>query len=276
MPPERYTPFMAFLPALHYTSRVPLAFLVVGIVSIAQLSGGCSGAGSDTGTSACPESGIVASERVYGSLLEASEAYAGTGTISVCRGTFPGADILLTDMDIRVEGAGFAETLFDGANEGFVLIASVGGMLELSAMTLYGGVSRTDADGSGGFAAGLFVGTSAARLSEMEIRDNVADWGAGLTMPAAPADGGRPVVTVTNTRLVRNSSAWGGGAIALTGPGTITLNNVDLGSGPDDNEPDDIAFFDGPPDLETHTPIASYQFDGRVSVTCTWETRTCE
>ncbi len=248
---------------------------IAGMLLLTSACDAGKGDGADTAVG-CPSGHVVASDTMYDSLQDATESGA-VEIVTVCSGTFEGGDFAGATGDLRIEGAGSAATQFDGEGSGgSVLSANVSGALTLSGMTVTGGVSRTNADDAGGSAGGLSLGTSDARLSDLEIRDNAADWAAGLALPSAPADGSRPEFAITDTRFVRNVAAWGGGAFSVNGPGTVTLVNVDLGAGADDNGPDDVAFFDGPPTPEAHEPLAVYQFDGVVSVTCVWETRTCE
>ena len=250
-----------------------------GLVGMLLLAPACE---APKGEAECPAGRVLAGGIQYDSLWSATESGAG-GTVTVCEGVFPGDDYIAAITDIHVQGAGAEQTKFNGeagsaeeAASVHALATYVVGSLSLSGVTLTGGASWRDAYDSGGAAGGLWLGVTLATLSDVEIRDNVADWGGGVAVWPDLPDGSRPEVTVSDSRIVRNTASWGGGAFALTGPSTVTLVNVDLGMDTDGNGPDDIAFFDGEPDGDSHEPVAVYQFDGVVSVTCVWETRTCE
>ncbi|MES2641893.1 MAG: hypothetical protein V4850_20555 [Myxococcota bacterium] len=251
---------------------------------IASLIGlaACSGADPEP---FCPDGTVIAAGETYGSLFDATTRTGG-GLVTVCAGTFPGRDSIYAESDMRVEGAGVGVTVFDGEEDGYdgnsILTGDSLVPLALSGMTLRGGFAVYNVDESigGGFGGGVSTGASELAVTNVEIRDNVATWSAGLAVAAAPADGSRPAITITDSRIVSNTAYRDGGAFTLQGPGTVTLVNVDLGTpGVDDNTPNDIAFFDGLPTEEgwlDYEPVAVYSFDGVVSVTCVWETRTCE
>lgn len=223
----------------------------------------------------------------YPTLLEASDANA-EAAFQVCPGTIPGQDTVRTEFDQEFVGAGAGVSTVGGplgtVRNDVVEFYPTGRVL-LSDLSLSGGFAYQGFDddaedfqaaSGGGFAA--YAGEIG--LVRVAVVDNSSDIGGGGvldTLDADPTHGA--VVTVVGGEFLRNTAQFGGGAVALLGPGTLVLEEVDMGTpGLDDNSPDDIAFYarrPGPGEVPGD-PLASYSFDGVVSVTCAWETLTCE
>lgn len=218
-------------------------------------------------------------------------------TVYLCEGEIKGTIYFPTDAypseetytDIRLVGAGIGRTTLTTEPEDEVdrpVIVAVpdpkaqGPTLTISDCTITGGRGMFMYHGSDGydrstFGGGMWLCGVRLTLERVELTDNVAHLGGGLTTFCA-GNTGLTDITLIDSSVTDNSGRGGdegysgGGGAWLADDFILTSVNTDWGTGDTDNRDDDIAIgpFGG--------PYTSYtDFGAAENFVCTSEAQAC-
>jgi len=191
--------------------------------------------------------------------------------LTICPGTWSSDFTLLVDGDVRIEGAGAAETRFDGEgrNPGPNILGS--DRVTIYGVRITGTVRPDDVDAEGVPVTG--VGPALNLAIPEAVLDGVVIDGNSATAAGGLAVGAGSTITIKNSTVAGNAASMGGGGAGLYySSSDLVSEDTDWGAGTDDNAPDDIAFFDGPDGALAQ----SFSFEGLSSFVCDGSTRVCE
>ena len=192
--------------------------LVVGIIPdspglyVLELTGIESG-GVSTDTVEVYVIGDVLVPEDYLTMLDASEAVSNGYAIDVAAGTWP-TNLIVRNTGLHIRGAGRGITVLDGEGNGSVIDILAADTLELSDLTLTGGIA-----GEGGGLRGQNVGLDVF-LQSIDLEGNEAVLGGGAYFDRSSS------VVMDDVRFLDNGAATQGGGLYLDVVNEVTATRT--------------------------------------------------